>query len=399
MVISPLYLALFVVLGVFALGDIVGISTKSKLSSVFVALIVFLLLFMADIIPPDIVAQAQLTGIGMFAAPFLIFHMGTSISITQLRQEWKVLVLATVSVIAGLSGVLATTPIIGREAAIVSAPIVNGGIIATQILTGVAMEQGFTLAAALGTMIFVVQRFFGNIPASIAATREAKLLIAEYREKKMNGIDLLKEYNESETNISNSQKKLQLWKKLDKYWTSYVVLGVVAVFSLVASILGSLTPIPLSIWSLIFGVLSAQFGIVPPNILDKGKATGIFLVATLASLVPALADVTPASLFQLGFELLVVFAGAFLALYVIMLLLPTWKLIGSKNLTVGIAMSQFLAFPATFLVVNEVAIAISQNEDEKQYIIKKLTPAFVVSGFVSVTTLSVIVAGIFATIL
>ncbi len=59
-------------------------------------------------------------------------------------------------------------------------------------------------------------------------------------------------------------------------------------------------------------------------------------------------------------------------------------------------MSQLLGFPATFLIVSEVATAVAETEDEKDYVVKKLTPAFVVSGFVSVTTVSILVAGIFA---
>ena len=68
-------------------------------------------------------------------------------------------------------------------------------------------------------------------------------------------------------------------------------------------------------------------------------------------------------------------------------------------MVVGIAMSQLLGFPATFLIVNEVATAVAQNDDEKNYVVEKLTPAFVVSGFVSVTTFSIIMAGIFASFL
>ena len=58
-------------------------------------------------------------------------------------------------------------------------------------------------------------------------------------------------------------------------------------------------------------------------------------------------------------------------------------------------MSQLLGFPATYLIVNEVATAVAETEGEKDYIVKKLTPAFVISGFVSVTTISILIAGVF----
>ena len=47
------------------------------------------------------------------------------------------------------------------------------------------------------------------------------------------------------------------------------------------------------------------------------------------------------------------------------------------------------------MIVNEVATAVAETEGEKDYIVKKLTPAFVISGFVSVTTISILIAGVF----
>ena len=85
-----------------------------------------------------------------------------------------------------------------------------------------------------------------------------------------------------------------------------------------------------------------------------------------------------------------------MAIFGIMYFLTTWKLVGSRNLAIGIAMSQLLGFPATLLIVNEVATAAAQTPEEREYVVKKLTPAFVVSGFVSVTTISILIAGVFA---
>ena len=54
-----MYLALFIVLGFFAIGDILGVATKAKLSSVFVALMLFMICFMTGLIPGDIIDQAK----------------------------------------------------------------------------------------------------------------------------------------------------------------------------------------------------------------------------------------------------------------------------------------------------------------------------------------------------
>ena len=44
-----------IVLGLFVIGDWLGIWTKAKLSSIFVVLISFLLLFLFKIVPADII--------------------------------------------------------------------------------------------------------------------------------------------------------------------------------------------------------------------------------------------------------------------------------------------------------------------------------------------------------
>ena len=76
-------------------------------------------------------------------------------------------------------------------------------------------------------------------------------------------------------------------------------------------------------------------------------------------------------------------------------LLPTWKIVGSRDLAMGIAMAQLLGFPATYLIANEIATALTDDEEEKNAILKRIIPAYVVAGLASVTTISIIIAGIF----
>ena len=161
-----MYLALFIVLGFFAIGDILGVATKAKLSSVFVALMLFMICFMTGLIPGDIIDQANLTGVSKMASAFIVFNMGTSVNLDEMKREWKVVVMSIVAMGIAIVSVLCVIPIIGKQAAIVSIPIVNGGLVATNIMTSGALEKGFTMAAALGTVVFAVQKFVGTIPAS-----------------------------------------------------------------------------------------------------------------------------------------------------------------------------------------------------------------------------------------
>lgn len=98
---------------------------------------------------------------------------------------------------------------------------------------------------------------------------------------------------------------------------------------------------------------------------------------------------------QLGIATAILFAVVLVTLYLFFYVLPFWKILGSKNVAMGVAVCQLLGFPATYLIVNEVAQAVGQTEEERKIISDRLMPKYLVAGFTTVTSLSVIAAGIF----
>ena len=160
---------IFVCLAFFAIGDFLGVATKAKVSSVFVSLLLFLVFFMADWIPDDVINQAGLTQIGKWAVGFVVFGMGTTINMRELIAEWRTVATACLSMAVIWIGMIVLVPLIGYNETIVTIPIINGGIVATQIMTSAAMENGLEMAAALGTIIYAVQKFFGTplLPTSV----------------------------------------------------------------------------------------------------------------------------------------------------------------------------------------------------------------------------------------
>jgi hypothetical protein len=163
--------------------------------------------------------------------------------------------------------------------------------------------------------------------------------------------------------------------------------------------LGSITPINYSIWALVFGVFASYIGIVPQNILDRAKASGLVTCVVFTSIIPSLAKIRLEDLKPLALQTILIFGVVFLALYIFIYLIPMWKIVGSKNLALGLSMTQLLGFPAFYLIINEVAAAASENEEERQAVLGKLIPAFVVSNFISVTSVSIVIAGVFAPML
>jgi hypothetical protein len=388
---TGMFFYFFIVAAIFAIGDFAGIATKAKLSSVFVALLLFLVGFLTGILPGDIIKRAGLTEIGSMSVALLIFHMGTMINIKQLIQEYKTVITAILSMVVVMLACFAASPIIGMENALVIIPVMNGGIIATQIMTDGAMNSGLTFAAGLATILYAIKKFAGAYPASLFGVREAKIILEEYRANK--------EKFESQKEVSSSEDappKCGFADKYDKYFTDYVCLAVTVFFAWIAVGMGKLIPtINYSIWALVLGAMAGYMRWVPARILEKGRISGLISMVIFAIIVPSLAKVTVEQLVTMGFYMMVVFAFSLVTIFVCFYVLPGWKIRGSRNLAVGIALGQFLGFPATFLIANEIAKAVTDDEKEQQAVLSVIMPSYVVAGLATVTTFSIVIAGIF----
>lgn len=385
-----MFFYLFVVLAIFGIGDFLGTFTRARLSAVFVSLILFLIGFMTGILPPDIIELAGLTDLGRWAAPFIIFHMGTMINMRELIEEWRTVVIAIISMLVVVVSTFIVIPIIGQESAVVSIPVLHGGIVATQIMTGAALEKGLALTAALGTIVYAVQKFFGTPFASYFGLKEAENIVKKLREETA-------EVSKAKADkaATAAAPRITFFKQHERYFGNFVSLGITALFAWIASLLGDVTPISYSIWALLLGAGVSFLGLVPDRILERSNASGLLNMAVFASIIPSLATIELTDLGTLGLQTLVIFASLFIVLYIVIGVLPTWKIVGSKNLALGISVAQLLGFPATYLVANEIANAVARDEAERQAILDVIMPKYVVAGLATVTSISIIAAGIF----
>ena len=178
-------LAITVVLVVFAIGDFISYKTKSIVSMMFVASVLFLAAFWLGL-PETLFSDAQLTGFGALMIGFLITHMGTLLSFEDLKKQWKTVVIALAAVFGiGIFLLIVGSPILGREYAISAAPPVAGGVVAAIIMGDAAAAQGFESLRVYVTLLVVVQGFFGYPVASFMLNREAKKILANFDPNKV----------------------------------------------------------------------------------------------------------------------------------------------------------------------------------------------------------------------
>lgn len=384
-----MFQALMLVLLVFAVGDMIGTITKAKISSMFVIMVGFLVLFLANVLPKDIIDTAGLTTMCTISIQFLLFNMGTTVDLNQLRREWRTVVASCLGMLIAVAACVVVIPVISKEAAMVSAPVLTGGIAALTIVQEAANANGLTEAAALAAFVFAVQKFFGTLPASRCGLRYANRIVESMR----NNPTLVSAVSDGQKEKSG-ERKPTFYDRHAKYYTVFVCLAIGSIAAYIAVLLGSVSGISNTIWSMALGIAARAFGLVPPNYLKtKGNAQGVFSWLALASVIPSLGRVDISMVPIIGFKVLVIFAVAMAAIFVVFKFTPAWRILGDKDLSIGVAMCQMIGYPGTQLVVDEIAKAVAKNDDEYNAIEGKLATAYVISGFASVTLLSVFIAG------
>lgn len=382
---NAMFSSFMIVLIVFALGDIVGKITKGKLSGMMVVMLLFLVGFLTKLIPADIIDQGGLTALSKLAIAMVLFNMGTTLNVKQLIEEWRTVLMAALCMLASCLVMLLVSPIIGFDTVLVGMPVINGAAMATSLMASAAAEKGLATAAALCAVIYSVQKFVGAPIASAMGIRYGKKLLKAYRENPA-------QFKKQETG-NGASAKVSFADKHKEWYSANVMMALVAAGSWVAHILGDLTPINYSIWALLLGVACAASGLVPTKSLQKSNSYGLMMVAVFGSIIPSLAKVSLSDLGTMAFQTIVLFIAALIGVALVGWVLPTWKLVGDKDLAVGIGVEQFLGFPSNVVICREVGDAVGETPEEKAFIEDTLNVPYVVGGITVITVLSTMLAG------
>lgn len=382
---NAMFSSFMIVLIVFALGDIVGKITKGKLSGMMVVMLLFLVGFLTKLIPADIIDQGGLTALSKLAIAMVLFNMGTTLNVKQLIEEWRTVLMAALCMLASCLVMFLVSPIIGFDTMLVGMPVINGAAMATSLMASAAAEKGLATAAALCAVIYSVQKFVGAPIASAMGIRYGKKLLKAYRENPA-------QFKKQETG-NGASAKVSFADKHKEWYSANVMMALVAAGSWVAHILGDLTPINYSIWALLLGVVCAASGLVPTKPLQKSNSYGLMMVAVFGSIIPSLAKVFLSDLGTMAFQTIVLFTAALIGVALVGWVLPTWKLVGDKDLAVGIGVEQFLGFPSNVVICREVGDAVGETPEEKAFIEDTLNVPYVVGGITVITVLSTMLAG------
>lgn len=383
-------LAITVILLVFALGDYISAKTKSIVSMMFVASTLFMVGFWIGL-PVTIFQDAQVVGFGVLMIGFLITHMGTLMSFSDLKKQWKTVIIAVGAVLGiGVFLFVIGSPILGREYAIAAAPPISGGVVAAIIMGEAATSKGLESIAVFTTILVVVQGFFGYPVASFFLNKESKRLLKDFRETNLTNM---------ENNISSEVASVETKKKLipdlpKELQTSFILLAKLAITALISFKLASYTNgfIHKYVMCLIVGIAGREIGFLEENIMTKANALGLAMVGLMAVIFGSLTQATPEMLLSLLFPIMVSLSLALVGIVLVSSLLSKILKV-SFNMTIAIGTSALFGFPGTFILSNEVSNANGKTDEEKQFLLDEILPKMLVAGFITVTIASVVLAG------
>ena len=383
-------LAAAVIFVVFAAGDMISAKTKAIVSMLLVASVVFLVGFWTGVFPTTMFADSTLLSMAGLLVTMLLVHLGTTIKLRDFGAQWRTVIIAAVACIAISAAVYFIGQlIIDRGFALVGAPILSGGVVATLQMQEMAQKADLPQLAVFATLVMCAQGFVGYPVASLCLKSEAKRIKAQ-----LDAGELSVASQDAEKAAAASRKKL-IPALPAKYNTPNVVLAKVVLVALLSVFVSSLfhDAVNKLVWCLIFGVLCKELGFLDEDALGKANATGIVMPIITLSIFTNLASATPEMVVSMVVPLLVVIAIGTVAFAVVSILIG--KIFHySWQMSVAIGSSCLFGFPGTVIISNEVSESTGTTPEEKAYSNAQIMPKMLVAGMVTVSITSVLVAGV-----
>ena len=395
-------LALLFIFIVYTIGDIVAAATKSIVPSLFVCSVIFLAGFWLGI-PETLFKDSLLYDIGALAITSLLVHMGSMLNTKQLANQWKT-VLISFGGIVGIVILLFSigSPIVGRETAIVAAPPISGGVIAGLQMSESAEAIGRSDLKLMATLLVVLQGFIGYPLCSFCLRKEAHSILE--LKKTGHAFDEDKEVEE--------KSKKSFFHLPEKYVTANYYLAKTILIAFVATILSdslkgidtgvfilnALIRVDKNVMALLFGIIFAEIGFLEREPLNKGNSFGFLMGALMSVIYGGLAGASPQDVFEILVPIAVCLIIGTIGIGIMSIIVG--KILKIRPwMAFGIGLSALFGFPGTYVVSQEVAKGVSDNEEDRELILSQILPKMLVAGFVTVSIGSVVLAGILAPML
>ncbi|WP_186671384.1 hypothetical protein [Sporosarcina sp. BP05] len=387
-------LALVILVAILYIGDVVSVRTKAWIPSVFVCAVLFLLGYWT-FFPQDIVSLAGVPPtVASMMIYLLITNMGTLLSLQQLKEQWKTILIS----LAGILGIVVAlfgigTLLFGIETIIVAIPPLVGGVVSALIMSEGAANAGLATLAVFAIVIYVMQGFAGYPLTSIVLKKEGKMLLEKYRKGD------LKVKSAGPQATGSEPRELKLFKRMpDKFNTDYfkffrlAFVGFLAY--LVSTLLAPIVTVSPYVLCLLFGIIATSIGFLERHVLQKANGFGLAMMALMLFIFDGLKKATPSMMMEILYPLVGCIVLGVVGMYIFSLFMGKVLKV-SKEMAFAVSLTALYGFPADYIITNEVINSLTEDEKEREALTSHMLPPMLVGGFISVTMVSVILAGLF----
>ena len=145
---------------------------------------------------------------------------------------------------------------------------------------------------------------------------------------------------------------------------------------------------------LLFGVIAASIGFLERQTLQKANGFGFAILGLMLFIFDGLKQATPSMMLEILYPLIGTIVIGVVGMYAF-----SWiagKLLKvSPQMAFAVSLTALYGFPADYIITNEVIKSLTDDEREKQVLTSRMLPPMLVGGFITVTIVSVILAGVF----
>jgi hypothetical protein len=393
-------LALVIVVLILFIGDLVAVRTKAWVPSIFVCAVLFLFGYWT-FFPQDIVAIAGVPPVvATMMMYLLITNMGTLLSLQELKNQWKTIVIA----LSGILGIIAVllsvgTLLFGFQTVVVAIPPLVGGVVSALIMSEGASQAGLVSLSVFAIVIYVMQGFAGYPITSIVLKKEGKRLLNLYRSGELAVSEQQKAAAEVAATAVVEKQELKLFKNMpEKYNTEFFKFFRLALVAYLAYLVSTLAAPVVSIspfvLCLLFGVIATSAGFLEKQVLQKANGFGFALMALMLFIFDGLKRATPSMMLEIIYPLVGTIVLGIIGMYIFSFIVGKILKV-SKEMAFAVSLTALYGFPADYIITNEVIKSLTEDEKEREMLTSQMMPPMLVGGFITVTIVSVVLAGIF----
>ncbi|WP_300000590.1 hypothetical protein [uncultured Cedecea sp.] len=392
-------LALLIVMVILYLGDMISVRTKAWIPSVFVCAVLFLIGYWT-FFPQDIVSLAGITpAVAVMLMYLLITNMGTLLSVPELVRQWKTIVISLAGIVGIVIAVfIACMMFFDMNTAIVTIPPLVGGIVSALIMSKGAASAGLIDLSVFAILIYVMQGFAGYPLTAIMLQREGKRVLQKYRQGEWHASAALLPADKMATTLSAEEKMPHLFSFIPAHYnTSYfkfLRLALVGYLAYVVSgFLAPVVSVSPFVLCLLFGVIASSLGFLEKQPLQKANGFGFAVMGLMLFIFDTLNRATPEMLLRLLFPMVLLIAVAIIGMFIVSWIVG--KCLGvSMEMAFAISLTAMYGFPADYIITNEAITSLTKDEKEREILTQHMLAPMLVGGFISVTMVSVVLAGI-----